>query len=233
MLFNPSISVYKDAGKDWRQKKRATEDEKVGWHHRFNGHELGQTLGAGEGWRGLEFCCSWGRKESEKTWWLNNNIVGGLMRLSQTEPLEQSKAYSNRYYYIPSFISLFVCKGEVLFIRRNKQHGLPRQLSDKESTCQRRRCKRYAFNPCIRRSPGGENGSWLQYSCLENSMNRGTWWATVHGFMESPGHDSAHTHNNGAYYYPGSSDLSRLLGGQAINKKITYKKKPFESWKAL
>ena len=31
-----------DAGKDWRQK-RATEDEMVGWHHRFNGHELGQT----------------------------------------------------------------------------------------------------------------------------------------------------------------------------------------------
>ena len=26
-----------------------TEDEMVGWHHRFNGHELGQTLGDGEG----------------------------------------------------------------------------------------------------------------------------------------------------------------------------------------
>ena len=43
------------AGKDWRQKeKRVTEDEMVGWHHRFNGHELGQTLVEGEGgeaWR--------------------------------------------------------------------------------------------------------------------------------------------------------------------------------------
>ena len=38
-----------DAGKDWRQKKRVTEDEMVGWHHRCNGHELGQTLGVGEG----------------------------------------------------------------------------------------------------------------------------------------------------------------------------------------
>ena len=28
--------------------KRAKEDEMVGWHHRFNGHELGQTLGDGE-----------------------------------------------------------------------------------------------------------------------------------------------------------------------------------------
>ena len=31
------------------------------------------------------------------------------------------------------------------------------------------------------RSPGGGNGNPLQYSCLENSMGRGAWWATVHG----------------------------------------------------
>ena len=31
------------------------------------------------------------------------------------------------------------------------------------------------------RSPGGENGNALQYSCLENAMDRGDWWATVHG----------------------------------------------------
>ena len=31
------------------------------------------------------------------------------------------------------------------------------------------------------RSPGEGNGNPLQYSCLENSMVRGAWWATVHG----------------------------------------------------
>ena len=31
------------------------------------------------------------------------------------------------------------------------------------------------------RFPGEENGNPLQYSCLENSMDRGAWWATVHG----------------------------------------------------
>ena len=31
------------------------------------------------------------------------------------------------------------------------------------------------------RSPGEGNGNPLQYSCLENSMDRGTWWAIVHG----------------------------------------------------
>ena len=30
------------------------------------------------------------------------------------------------------------------------------------------------------RSPGGGHGNPLQYSCLENPMDRGTWWATVH-----------------------------------------------------
>ena len=39
--------------------------------------------------------------------------------------------------------------------------------------------------PGLGRSPGGGNGKPLQYSCLENSMDRGTWWATVHGVAKS------------------------------------------------
>ena len=35
------------------------------------------------------------------------------------------------------------------------------------------------------RSPGGEHGNPLQYSCLENPMDRGDYWATVHGVAES------------------------------------------------
>ena len=35
------------------------------------------------------------------------------------------------------------------------------------------------------RSPGEENANPLQYSCLENSMGRGAWWATVHGVARS------------------------------------------------
>ena len=34
-------------------------------------------------------------------------------------------------------------------------------------------------------SPGEGNGNPLQYSCLENSMDRGAWWATVHGVTKS------------------------------------------------
>ena len=35
------------------------------------------------------------------------------------------------------------------------------------------------------RSPGEGNDNPLQYSCLENSMDRGAWWDTVHGFVKS------------------------------------------------
>ena len=52
-----------DAGKDWRQKgKEAAEDEMVGWHHRFNGHEFEQTLEDSEGQGSLAFCSPWGCK---------------------------------------------------------------------------------------------------------------------------------------------------------------------------
>jgi len=35
------------------------------------------------------------------------------------------------------------------------------------------------------RSPGGGNGNLLQYFCLENPMDRGAWWATVHRVAKS------------------------------------------------
>ena len=35
--------------------------------------------------------------------------------------------------------------------------------------------------PWLGRPPGGENGNPLQYSCLRNPMDRGAWWAAVHG----------------------------------------------------
>ena len=46
-----------------------TEDEMVGWHHQFNGHEFEQTLGDSEGQGSLE---CWGHKESDMTERLKN-----------------------------------------------------------------------------------------------------------------------------------------------------------------
>ena len=59
---------------------------------------------------------------------------------------------------------------------------LPWWLSGKES----------AYNvgdlsliPKLGRSPGEGNGNPLQYSCLENSMDRGIWWVSVHGITKN------------------------------------------------
>ena len=48
-----------------------TEDERLGWHHRLNGHELEQALGVGDGQGSLACCISWGRKDSDMTEQLN------------------------------------------------------------------------------------------------------------------------------------------------------------------
>ena len=57
-----------------------TEDEMIGWHHRLDGCEFEQALGAGEGQGSLAACCSpWGLKESDMTERLNNN--NGMQRL--------------------------------------------------------------------------------------------------------------------------------------------------------
>ena len=45
--------------------------------------------------------------------------------------------------------------------------------------------KRCGFDPWVGKIPGEENGNQLQYSCLENSMGRGAWWATVHWAAKS------------------------------------------------
>ena len=59
ILWPPDVKNWltgkdSDAGKGWRQaEKGTTEDERVGWHHRLNGHEFEQALGVGDGQGGL------------------------------------------------------------------------------------------------------------------------------------------------------------------------------------
>ena len=65
-----------DVGKDWRREEKGlTEDEMVGWHHQFNGHEFEQTLGDGEGQESMVCCSPRGQKESDTTEQLNNKVV--------------------------------------------------------------------------------------------------------------------------------------------------------------
>ena len=63
--------------------------------------------------------------------------------------------------------------------------GFPGGASSSESACQFRRREDESWIPESGRSPGEGNGSPLQYSCLENSMDRGAWWAIVRGIAKS------------------------------------------------
>ena len=58
---------------------------------------------------------------------------------------------------------------------------LTRWLSDKESTCNARDTGDAGLFPVSGRSHGEGYGNSLQHSCLVNPMDRGSWWATVHG----------------------------------------------------
>ena len=62
---------------------------------------------------------------------------------------------------------------------------LPGGSEDKASACN---AGEPGSIPGLGRFPGGGNGNPLQYSCLENPMDRGAWWATVHG-VRRVGHD--------------------------------------------
>ena len=68
----------------------------------------------------------------------------------------------------------------------------PSQVAQcQESACQ---CRRHRFNPWVGKIPGEKNGNSLQYSCLENSMDRRAWQARIYGVTENHTWLSEHAH---------------------------------------
>ena len=63
-----------------------------------------------------------------------------------------------------------------------KSMGFPGGSEVKASACN---AEDLGLIPGSGRSPGEGNGNPLQYSCLENPMDGGAWWATVHGVAKS------------------------------------------------
>ena len=59
--------------------------------------------------------------------------------------------------------------------------GFPGGSDSKESACN---AGDLSLIPGLERSPGGGCGNPFQYTCLENSMDRGAWCATVHGITK-------------------------------------------------
>ena len=61
----------------------------------------------------------------------------------------------------------------------------PGGTNGKEPVFQCRRLKRHSFDPGPGRSPGAGHVNTFQYSCLENSMDRGDWCAAAHRVAKS------------------------------------------------
>ena len=78
-----------------------------------------------------------------------------------------------------------VCVCVCVCIKINKYKGFLHSLVGKESACN---AGDLGSIPGSGRCCGEENGNPLQYSCLENPMDRGAWQATVHG-VARVGHD--------------------------------------------
>ena len=63
--------------------------------------------------------------------------------------------------------------------------GFPGSTSGKESACQCRKCNRLGSFSRSGRPPGGGHGNPLKYSCLENPMDKGAWWAAIYGVTQN------------------------------------------------
>ena len=79
--------------------------------------------------------------------------------------------------YVLGWEAMVTLERRVTLYRR-----LPYSSDDKESACN---AGDLGLIPGSGRSPGEGNGNPLQYSCLENPIDRGAWWATVHGVTKS------------------------------------------------
>ena len=109
----------------------------------------------------------WGicKRGSHLSAWWRWHAIGRFRLLPKTKwkPLKSSKQMS--YFRVLS-----------------KRMGFPGGSDGKESACN---VGDPGSIPGLGRVPGEGNAYPVQYSCLENSMNRGTQWATVHGFTKS------------------------------------------------
>ena len=103
--------------------------------------------------------------------------------LCPTPTLSFVPPYKNLCYYIKStWIIQASLPSSKYLIQNSLSRDFPGGSDSKESPMQ---CRRRGFDPESGRSPGGRHGNPLQYPCLENSMDRRVWWATVHGVAKN------------------------------------------------
>ena len=165
-----------DAGKNWRQEEKGTtEDEMVGWHHWFNGHELEQTLGDSEGQGSLACCSPWGRRvryhwatEQPLQHWslqITNQCLLSVFLTRLSSPWGQGAGYSfegSQCLMAPHSSTL---AWKIPWVEE------PGRLQSMGSLRVRHDWTTSFSLSCI----GEGNGTPLQYSCQDNPRDGGAW----------------------------------------------------------
>ena len=101
-----------------------------------------------------------------------HQIILSLPMVESLKQCQECPGYFESPYKFNLISSFWILTGYPIYC------GLPGGSDGKESACN---AGDPGLIPGLGRSPGEGNGNPFQYSCLENSMDRGAWWATVHG----------------------------------------------------
>ena len=83
--------------------------------------------------------------------------------------------------------------------------------------------ERHELNPCVRKTPWRRAWQTLKDSCLKNPMDRGAWWATVHGVVKELD-TSEHTHTRVVHHaggHAGGASREQLsqAGGESTERE--------------
>ena len=87
-----------------------------------------------------------------------------------------------------------------------------------------RRYRRPGFDPWVWKIPWRRNDNPLQYSCLENSMDRRAWWATIQGVAKSHTWLSEHTHRSQRWMYQSEGKYNRKIKKKKPMKRDHHKR---------
>ena len=92
------------------------------------------------------------------------------------------------HFYVSIVLSLYKCSFLIVV-----SQGIPGGSDGKESACN---VGDLGLSPGLKRTLGEESGNPLQYSCLKNPKDRGSWWATVHGVKKNQTQLRMHTYGH-------------------------------------
>ena len=135
--------------------------------------------GKSHGWRSLVGCSPWGREESDTTEWLHFHFSLSCTGEGNVNPLQCSCLENPRDRGAWWAAIYGAAQSQTRLTWRSSSST---NLNGKEPACN---AGDLGLIPGSGRSLREGNGCSLQYSCLENPMDRGAWWATVHRVAKS------------------------------------------------